>query len=127
MIICAEFQSASPAETPLLVAQLVDNLQYRLDNAKTNDDKLLTILDTHIQFERIRPFSDGNGRTGRMMMNYSLLQEGFSPLIIEKDTKAQYVEILATQDVDSFLSFATDTLVKDKKEWQRFKIWSKKK
>lgn len=62
-----------------------------------------------------------------MMMNYSLLQEGFSPLIIEKDTKAQYVEILATQDVDSFLSFATDTLVKDKKEWQRFKIWSKKK
>lgn len=127
MIIGAEFQSASPAETPLLVAQLVDNLQYRLDNAKTNDDKLLTILDTHIQFERIRPFSDGNGRTGRMMMNYSLLQEGFSPLIIEKDTKAQYVEILATQDVDSFLSFATDTLVKDKKEWQRFKIWSKKK
>lgn len=127
MIIGAEFQSASPAETPLLVAQLVDNLQYRLDNAKTNDDKLLTILDTHIQFERIRPFSDGNGRTGRMMMNYSLLQEGFSPLIIEKDTKAQYVEILATQDVDPFLSFATDTLVKDKKEWQRFKIWSKKK
>lgn len=62
-----------------------------------------------------------------MMMNYSLLQEGFSPLIIEKDTKAQYVEVLATQDVDSFLSFATDTLVKDKKEWQRFKIWSKKK
>lgn len=38
-----------------------------------------------------------------MMMNYYLLQEGFSPLIIEKDTKAQYVEILATQDVDSFI------------------------
>lgn len=92
MIIGAEFQSASPAETPLLVAQLVDNLQYRLDNAKTNDDKLLAILDTHIQFERIHPFSDGNGRTGRMIMMYSLLQEGFPPLIIEKETKAQYVD-----------------------------------
>lgn len=94
LIIGAEFQTASPAETPSLVAQLVDNLHYRLDNAKTNDDKLLAILDTHIQFERIHPFSDGNGRTGRMVMMYSLLQEGFPSLIIEKETKAQYVEFL---------------------------------
>lgn len=115
IIIGAEFQTASPAETPLLVAQLVDNLQYRLDNAETSDDKLLAILDTHIQFERIHPFSDGNGRTGRMIMNYSLLQEGFPPLIIEKEAKAQYVELLATQDVDSFLSFATKTLEKESK------------
>lgn len=34
------------------------------------------------------PISDGNGRTGRMVMMYSLLQEGFPPLIIEKETKA---------------------------------------
>lgn len=127
MILGAEFQTSSPSETPLLVSQLIDNLNYRLSISKDWEAKLMAILDTHIQFERIQPFSDGNGRTGRMMMNYSLLQEGFSPLIIEKDTKAQYVEVLATQDVDSFLSFATDTLVKDKKEWQRFKIWSKKK
>lgn len=127
MILGAEFQTSSPSETPLLVSQLIDNLNYRLSISKDWEAKLMAILDTHFQFERIQPFSDGNGRTGRMMMNYSLLQEGFSPLIIEKDTKAQYVEVLATQDVDSFLSFATDTLVKDKKEWQRFKIWSKKK
>lgn len=127
MILGAEFQTSSPSETPLLVSQLIDNLNYRLSISKDWEAKLMAILDTHFQFERIQLFSDGNGRTGRMMMNYSLLQEGFSPLIIEKDTKAQYVEVLATQDVDSFLSFATDTLVKDKKEWQRFKIWSKKK
>ena len=127
MILGAEFQTSSPSETPLLVSQLIDNLNYRLSISKDWEAKLMAILDTHFQFERIQLFSDGNGRTGRMMMNYSLLQEGFSPLIIEKDTKAQYVEVLATQDVNSFLSFATDTLVKDKKEWQRFKIWSKKK
>ncbi|SFH90300.1 Fic family protein [Pisciglobus halotolerans] len=120
MIIGAEFQSASPAETPLLVAQLVDNLQYRLDNAKTNDDKLLAILDTHIQFERIHPFSDGNGRTGRMIMMYSLLQEGFPPLIIEKETKAQYVEFLANQDIDGFFQFAKERLDKEQKRMQAF-------
>ena len=120
MILGAEFQTASPTETHMLVTQLVDNLQYRLETAKTTDDKLLAILDTHIQFERIHPFSDGNGRTGRMIMNYSLLQEVFPPLIIEKETKAQYVELLATQDVHSFLSFATDILEKESKRMTAF-------
>lgn len=120
MIIGAEFQTASPAETPVLIMQLVDNLQYRLDNAKTNDDKLLSILDTHIQFERIHPFSDGNGRTGRMTMVYSLLQEGFPPLIIEKESKAQYIEFLGNQDVDGFVQFAKETLEKEQKRMQGF-------
>ncbi|MGE7365441.1 Fic family protein [Desemzia incerta] len=120
MIIGAEFQTASPAETPVLVTQLVDNLQYRLDNAKTSDEKLLAILDAHIQFERIQPFSDGNGRTGRMIMMDSLLQEGFSPLIIEKETKAQYVEFLANQDVEGFFQFAKERLAKEQKRMQAF-------
>jgi len=120
MIIGAEFQTASPAETPVLITQLVDNLQYRLDNAKTNDDKLLSILDTHIQFERIHPFSDGNGRTGRMIMVYSLLQEGFPPLIIEKESKAQYIEFLGNQDVDGFFQFSKALLEKEQKRMQRF-------
>lgn len=73
MIVGAEFQTASPAETSALIAQLVDNLQYRLNNAETSNNKLLAILDYHIQFERIHPFSDGNGQTGRIIMMYSLL------------------------------------------------------
>ena len=120
MILGAEFQTSSPSETPLFVSQLIDNLNYRLSISKDREAKLMAILDTHIQFERIHPFSDGNGRTGRMMMNYSLLQEGFPPLIIEKDTKAQYVEILATQDVDSFLAFAKLILDKESKRMIAF-------
>lgn len=120
IIIGAEFQTASPAETSSLMVQLVDNLEYRLDVADSDDDKLLAILDTHIQFERIHPFSDGNGRTGRMLMNYSLLQEGFPPLIIEKETKAQYIEFLGNQDIDGFVQFAKDILEKEQKRMQAF-------
>ena len=115
IILGAEFQTSSPAETPMLISQLVDNLNYRLEHAEIPDDKLTAILDTHIQFERIHPFSDGNGRTGRMIMNYSLLQEGFPPLIIEKETKAQYIELLATQDINSFFNFAKSILDKERK------------
>ena len=120
LIIGAEFQTASPSVTPFLVQQLVDNLDYRLENATTEEEKLESVLDTHIQFERIHPFSDGNGRTGRMLMNYSLLQEGFPPLIIEKETKATYVELLAKQDVSGFLSFAKEILAKEQRRMQSF-------
>lgn len=120
LIIGAEFQTASPSETPFLVQQLVDNLEYRLENAATDEEKLERILDAHIQFERIHPFSDGNGRTGRVIMNYSLLQEGFPPLIIEKETKATYVELLAKQDLKGFMSFANEILSKEQKRMQSF-------
>ena len=121
MIIGAEFQTASPAETPSLMVQLVDNLEYRLDSARSDEEKLIAILDTHIQFERIHPFSDGNGRTGRMTLNYSLLQQGFPPLIIEKETKAQYIEFLGNQDVDGFVQFGKETLEKEQKRMQAFR------
>ena len=98
----------------------MDNLDYRLENATTEEEKLESVLDTHIQFERIHPFSDGNGRTGRMLMNYSLLQEGFPPLIIDKETKATYVELLANQDSSGFLSFAKEILAKELKRMQAF-------
>ena len=103
------------------MAQLIDNLAYRLEVADSDDDKLLAILDTHIQFERIHPFSDGNGRTGRIVMNYSLLQQGFPPLIIEKETKAQYIEFLGNQDIDGFVQFAKDILEKEHKRMQAFR------
>ena len=102
----------------------MDNLEYRLENAATEEEKLESILDTHIQFERIHPFSDGNGRTGRVLINYSLLQEGFPPLIIEKEAKATYVELLAKQDISGFLSFAKEILAKEQKRMQAFQNMS---
>lgn len=45
------FLGTDLAETPMLISQLVDNLNYRLEYAETNEDKLTAILDTHVQFE----------------------------------------------------------------------------
>ena len=121
MILGAEFQTASPSETPFLMTQLIDNLAYRLEGAESDDEKLIAVLDSHIQFERIHPFSDGNGRTGRMVLNYSLLQQGFPPLIIEKETKAEYIEFLGNQDLEGFFHFAKKLLAKEEKRSQAFK------
>ena len=67
-IVGAEFQTASPSETPYLVRQWIDNTNYRLNNAKEDAEILEILADTHIQFERIHPFSDGNGRCGRLVI-----------------------------------------------------------
>lgn len=52
------------------------------------DDKAL-----HIKYEHIHPFADGNGRTGRMFMNWTRLKRLNKPiLIIREDEKLDYYQ-----------------------------------
>lgn len=98
----ASFNTASVQETPLLMQQWIDNTNYRLSIAKSNEEKIKIILESHIQFERIHPFIDGNGRTGRLIMLQQFLQNNLVPFIIQKDNKKMYLDILDNQDVEEF-------------------------
>jgi Fic family protein len=49
----------------------------------------------HEKFERIHPFYDGNGRTGRMISNLILIQNNLPPLIIENKKRKKYYEVLS--------------------------------
>ncbi|MCX4747509.1 Fic family protein [Kitasatospora sp. NBC_01287] len=48
----------------------------------------------HNQFERIHPFLDGNGRTGRLVMNLVLVRLGYPPIIIFKRQRDAYLTAL---------------------------------
>lgn len=56
----------------------------------------------HAMFEKIHPFQDGNGRTGRMLLFKECLRSNVMPFIIGDDRKAEYYEALnnAQQDGD---------------------------
>lgn len=97
-ILGAEFHTASAVETPLLMRQWVDNLNYRLAHVGKAADRYLAISEAHIAFERISPFSDGNGRTGRILMNYSLLQNDLPPVVISREDRTAYIAYLASED-----------------------------
>ena len=55
--------------------------------------KIITVEDTayfHAEFEKIHPFIDGNGRIGRMIMNWQRLKNGLPLLIIRESEKHEY-------------------------------------
>lgn len=52
----------------------------------------------HAEFERIHPFRDGNGRTGRLALNLLLVRHGFPPVIIHKRNRSRYLAALDRAD-----------------------------
>ncbi len=52
----------------------------------------------HHKFEKIHPFLDGNGRTGRMLVNIILMNCGYPPMIIYKKDRMRYLDALGSAD-----------------------------
>ena len=59
----------------------------------------------HHKFEKIHPFMDGNGRTGRMLLNYILIKNNYPPLIVHKKTRKEYLEALRSADKSSLTNY----------------------
>ena len=119
-IVGAEFQTASPSETPSLVRQSIDNTNYRLNNAKEDAEILEILADTHIQFERIHPFSNSNGRCGRLVLLYLGIKYLNSPLIISKENRAEYMEYLAEQNIAGLTTLLSNSLEFEKQRITQF-------
>lgn len=64
--------------------------------------------DFHIRFERIHPFEGSNGRTGRVLLERGLMLSGYAPAVISKDARAEYLELIATRDVDGLAQILQD-------------------
>ena len=79
-----DLPTANYMSIPKLIDELVSTLQK-----KTKDIVSLTTI-VHAKFEKIHPFSDGNGRVGRLLMNAMLLKANLPPAIIRQQLKQIY-------------------------------------
>lgn len=79
------------ALSPERVEKAIENIliDYSSDHALYFIDKIAKF---HLEFERIHPFIDGNGRIGRVILNFQLLRLGFPRIIIRDKEKTQYYE-----------------------------------
>lgn len=82
-------------QVPALVS---DWLQ--LANSEPQQDQPLPehLAKVHNAFERIHPFRDGNGRTGRLALNLLLIRHGLAPAIIYKRDRTKYLKVMRRAD-----------------------------
>ena len=74
----------------------------------------------HAKFENIHPFADGNGRPGRLAMNYFLVLHGHPPIIIHEEDRQGYYEALEAWDTKQDLAPLRAFLeAQTKKTWEK--------
>jgi Fic family protein len=78
-------------------------------------DVIKHIASCHSQFEQIHPFSDGNGRTGRLLMLVQALKYGLVPPLVQKERKYayyKYLEAAQTRDLSTPLElFVAESII----------------
>lgn len=89
---------------------VVEDMALLLDcYHKKEPHDLKDLAEFHAIFEKIHPFQDGNGRTGRIILFKECLRSNMMPFIIGDDRKAEYYEYLnnaqQNEDYDSLIQF----------------------
>ena len=85
---------------PEKIPNLMNYFVYNYNN--DNQEIFEKIAKYHIEFEKIHPFEDGNGRTGRLLINYELLKNDLPPVVIAKEDRVKYFEFLRNEDYKQF-------------------------
>lgn len=69
----------------------------------------------HLEFESIHPFVNANGRTGRLISNYILMNSGYEPVNIQAESRARYISTLRAFQVEDdplpFVAFFCENLL----------------
>ncbi|BCD48855.1 Fic family protein [Helicobacter suis] len=120
VVLGADFETEKPYKVPTTLKDWCDNLTYQLDRAQSDDQKLAIIMDAHIKFERIHPFNDGNGRTGRSLIFYSVLEHNLMPFVIAKEAKDIYMQAMRTENAQQLVQLAKEAQIIEKKRIESF-------
>lgn len=97
---------------PNMINQLMMYYVHNYNNSNY-ENIFEKIAYNHIEFERIHPFEDGNGRTGRLLINFELLKENIAPVVIAKEDRLKYFDMLKNQKIDALAEFLKDLSVKE--------------
>ncbi len=75
---------------PVLVPERMEKLVTEFNNKKLHPIESAALF--HLKFEGIHPFVDGNGRTGRLILNLFLMQNGYPPVDVKFADRRRYYD-----------------------------------
>ena len=110
---------ALPEDVPDEVAELLDELQEL--ETEMADRHIITVAAVfHAKLENIHAFADGNGRTGRLAMNYFLVMHNHPPIIIhEEDRKDYYAALEAWDSIQDIAPLRDFLKQQTEKTWEK--------
>ncbi len=97
---------------PYLVPIQMEQLLMDYPKVITNMHPVVSVAVFHLLFEGIHPFIDGNGRTGRLILNFELLKHGFPPINIKFADRKKYYqcfnEFYETKNPETMVQLVAD-------------------
>lgn len=105
----ASFEPTPPSQVPQAMMQWADQVEWQTANLD-GQALLEAVASSHIAFERIHPFSDGNGRTGRAIIAYQTIRRFGMPAIVLVSRKSEYIALLDRYDVAGLQQMLTSAL-----------------
>ena len=86
------------------VEKMMKNIIAFISKEQKNMNPVELSARVHYRFEKIHPFADGNGRIGRLLINYMLWHSSYPMLIIEDKRKKSYYKAL-TREEEKFVRY----------------------
>lgn len=77
---------------PHLIKEKMESLLLKNEERKSQISSIERIARFHLEFEGIHPFIDGNGRTGRLILNLELIRSGFPPINVKFTDRKRYYD-----------------------------------